>query len=330
MISLLGFVLECAAVAAAVGAATGVACAALALASRPLLHRLPPARRADAFFVLGASPALAAVAVVSSAAAPSLLAAVGLAADHCSGHTHHVHLCILHSAGLRPALAALGALAAAVFLFRAGSALGRAVDSVRLLRALEQLGQRSAGAFPLVLVPGSPWLCHAAGPFDRRVLLSSSLSAVLPSAELGAALAHEHAHLNRRDPLARLVLHVAGLAMPPLLDRFFLTGYSAAAEEACDAEAAACTGNACTVADALVKVAELQRSAGNAAAASLAFGEGALERRVRALTSERLARPRAARGLLVLTLLVAAGLSLALSHAAMVHHTVETLLHLTF
>ena len=70
-----------------------------------------PALRADLAFVLGTLPALASTGVVAAAVAPPLAAALGLAADHCLGHGHHVHLCFLHSTHVRPHLAAVGAFA---------------------------------------------------------------------------------------------------------------------------------------------------------------------------------------------------------------------------
>jgi Zn-dependent protease with chaperone function len=213
--AVLAFLLECAAAAAFIGLALSLVAWLLLAALRwPALRRLP-AVRADLAFVLGALPAVGALAVVSAAAAPSLGAALGLWSDHCSSHGHHLHLCILHSAGLRPALAAAGAFSLAVFLFRAGWLARRVVEMRERLAALESLGTRRPGPFPIITVPGAPRLCHAAGHVHRRILVSESLAAALSAPELRGALAHEEAHLRRRDPLAGLLLAVAGLFTLP-------------------------------------------------------------------------------------------------------------------
>ncbi|WP_404372918.1 M56 family metallopeptidase [Corallococcus coralloides] len=326
MMAALAFLLECAAVAAVVGVLTSLLVGLFLLLPTTGL-RPRPAFRADVVFLLGTLPLQAALAVVAAAAAPSLGAWVGLGHDHCQSHGHHLHLCILHASGLRPALAVGGALALAAFLFRLG---GRILDACRThtrLTALEAMGSPSQGVFPVVAVPGMPRLCHAAGAFRRRILLSSSLEKALAPEALRAALAHEEAHLRRRDPLAVVLLSFAGLFMPPPVARAFASAYRAAAEEACDAEAALAVGDATVVAEALVKMATLQRSAFTAPHV-LAFGMLALERRVRHLLEGETHWVAPSRALL---LSASAGLGMfafALLHTHFLHHAVETALHL--
>jgi hypothetical protein len=326
MIAALAFLLECAAVAAAVGVLTSLGVGAVFLLPWPA-PRLRPALRADGVFVLGTLPAVVALAVVAAAAAPSLSAVLGWSRDHCGIHGHHLHLCILHSSGLRPVLAAVGAVALATFLFRAGALVWRVSRTRARLTALEALGSSRPGEFPVVAVPGAPRLCHAAGVLHRRILLSASLEGALAPLELRGALAHEEAHLRRRDPLAALLLSLAGLFVPPPLARVFLSAYQAAAEEACDVEAVLAVGDGTVVAEALVKMAALQRRAAPVAGVP-AFGVLALEQRVRRLLDEE-ARPAAPSRALLLAAGVGAGvLAFALHHAAFLHHAVETALHL--
>lgn len=323
----LAFLLECAAVMALTGMAVSLAAGSVLLALRwPALHRVP-VLRADAAFVLGAMPAVASLTLVSAAAAPSVMAALGWGRDHCATHGHHLHLCLLHSAGLRPVLAVLGAMALAVFLFRAGALVHRLVKMRTRLAALEALGTSRPGLFPVILLPGAPRLCHAAGALRRRILLSASMEEALPSQELQGALAHEVAHLRRRDPLVGLLLLAAGLFMPPFLARAFLSMWQLASEEACDAEAVERVGDSTLVASALVKMAALQRRASHEAGA-LAFGEVALERRVRLLLEAPARRTMAS-----LALVAAMGAAfvtwvLALLHTSFLHHAVETALSL--
>ncbi|MCY1021752.1 M56 family metallopeptidase [Pyxidicoccus sp. MSG2] len=326
MISALAFLLECAAVAAAVGVLASLLVGGVSMLSWPSL-RLRPALRADGAFVLGTLPAVVALAVVAAAAAPSLSAMLGWSHDHCGSHGHHLHLCILHSSGLRPVLAVVGAAALATFIFRAGALMSRVMRTRALLAALEALGSSRPGAFPVVAVPGAPRLCHAAGVLRRRILMSASLDGAMAPSELRGALAHEEAHLRRRDPLAALLLSFAGLFAPPPLARVFLSVYQTAAEEACDAEAVLAVGDGTVVAEALVKMAALQRRASTVAGVP-AFGKLALEQRVRHLLDGE-ARPAAPSRALLLAAGAGAGvLSFALLHAAFLHHAVETALHL--
>ncbi|OJH35735.1 M56 family metallopeptidase [Cystobacter ferrugineus] len=325
----LAFLLECAATAALIGLAVSLLVWPALLALRGRVLRRVPSLRADLAFVLGTLPALASMGVVAAAGAPSFAAALGLVADHCLGHGHHVHLCFVHSTHVRPLLAAVGAFSLAVFLFRAGGLVLRLMRMQARLAALESLGTSRPGLFSIVAVPGAPQLCHAVGFVRRRILLSATLEESLTPTELRSALAHEEAHLRRRDPLLGLLLGVAGLFAAPFLARACAAVYQTAAEEACDAEAAATVGDGGLVAGALVKVAALQRKLSHVAGAAPAFGALALERRVRLLLDEE-ARAITAQALRVAgAVALAAGL-LVLAHIAFLHHAVETALHLLF
>ncbi len=327
--ALLAFLLECAATVALVGLATSV----LAWPALPLLRlrglRHWPALRADLAFLLGTLPALVSLALGAAAAAPPFFAALGRVADHCSSHGHHAHLCFLHPSPVRPLLAAVGAASLAVFLFRVGAIVVAMVRTRRRLRALESLGVLRPGAFPIVALPGAPRLCHAAGLVRRRILLSMALEASLSPEELGSALAHEEAHLRRRDPLLGWLLELAGLFAAPFFARACASAYHTAAEEACDAEAAVRMGEGALVAAALVKVAALQRQSAHVLPEAPAFGALALEHRVRLLL-EHEARATPAQALqAVAALILTAGLLLR-GHSAFLHHAVETVLHLLF
>lgn len=327
--AVLAFVLECAAAAALIGLAVSLLVWPALLLLRARVLRRFPALRADLAFVLGTLPALASTGVVAAAVSPPLAAALGLAADHCLSHGHHVHLCFLHSTHVRPLLAAVGAFSLAVFLFRAGGVVLRVLRMRARLSALESLGTSSPGRFPIVTVPGAPRLCHAAGFVRRRILLSASLGESLTPTELRSALAHEEAHLRRRDPLLGFLLGVAGLFAAPFLARACAAAYQTAAEEACDAEAAVTVGDGGLVAAALVKVAALQRRLSHVAGAAPAFGALALERRVRLLLDDD-ARATSAYALRVAgAVALAAGL-LAFDYTAFLHHAVESALHLLF
>jgi hypothetical protein len=324
--SFLGFVLECAATAALVGGAVALLVAALLRAAAPIAGRLGTAARCDLFFVLGLLPALAAIAMVVAAAAPSVGTALGFGPDHCPGHGHHFHICFIHSSGLRPALATIGAFALAVWTYRLARLLRGVVQSNATVRMLERLARPAGGSFPVFLVPGTK-LCHAIGLIRRRIILSSDLAEGLRPEELASALAHEEAHLSRRDPLASFLLAAAVVFVPPPLAGWLRRIHREAAEQACDAAAANVMGDGTVVAGALVKVASLQRqSEAGLALVGTAFGGHELEGRVKALLDRNPAESSRSRwGVLALA---AFALFSGLSYAGResLHHAAETVL----
>lgn len=304
---------------AGVALAAGLLASALSPLVVPLLRRLAAGRRADALVVVGALPMAIAAGVAVALVAPTALDLLGVHPDHCYAHEHGLHLCGVHG-GLHLPLLALGLLSLAVFTARgAGVAIGLLRASADV-RALERLGVQ-VGA--LVEVPGDAPLCHATGVFRPRILLSTGLRARLGGPAVQAALAHERAHLQRRDPAALVLLQVASVFALPR--RSLLPAFRASAEEAADAEAAAEVG-ALSVADALVRLARLvhERPAPPQRLA-LAFAAQALEHRVHLLLSGPVAPGRA----WGLALALACGLgSMAVGAvgAEPIHHLVEDLL----
>jgi len=330
MIAALSFLLECAAIAALLATGASLLVLAVSAVLVPVASRASPSLRADLAFLGGVLPAAAAIAGTLSAAAPPIASALGLATDHCQTHGHHLHLCFVHSAGLRPAIATLGAFSLATFVFRGCSVLSRFLAMRRRLLQLQRLGSIVSGELPVVAVPGPPRMCHATGLLRGRILLSSSLAEGLGPGEVRCALAHEEAHLRRRDPLANLLMSLAGLFVPTPGSRLLQRAYRSAAAEACDADAAAAVGDPALVAEALVKVAAVQRGPWQPAETVPAFGELALERRVRLLLARTGIRSRPTHALLVG---VATSLAIALPllvEAASFHHAVETVLHRLF
>ncbi|MDQ3264773.1 MAG: hypothetical protein M3Y59_14075 [Myxococcota bacterium] len=322
---LLAFLLECAAIAALVGAAASLAVWPLLAGLR---RRLPTraALRADLSLLLGLLPAAVTLAVLAGSVAPALDTALTGSGDHCLSHLHHLHLCLVHPAGLRPPLATLGAVALAVFLFRFGGTLLHWLDHARRLASLEALGVRQPHSPAVVLLPGAPSLFHAAGVLRPRILVSAQLTRLLEPEELEAALAHERLHLRRADPLGTLALRLLGAFSLPHLAQLAQDLFRTAAEEACDAGAARHLGDGPVVAAALLKVATFQKAAFLPGAA--AFGEHALERRVKLLLADSLSDGRVhSRWRWPAGAVLAALAGAALLHTERVHHAAETLLH---
>lgn len=326
----LAFLLECSAIAAFTGAGASLLALSGLLISKPFTQRWVPSRRADFSFFLGTMPAVLSVVVVVAAAAPSILGALGFLEDHCPTHQHHVHLCVIHASALRPLLATVGAFSLAVFLFRAGALTKRIFEMRIRLQALERLGVRQDGRFPVVTVPAGPKLCHAVGVFRRRILISSDLSRAMAEEERAAALAHEEAHLRRHDPAAFVALSVASLFAVPMVAQLFQARFHEATEEACDAEAAYAVGSPRIVAMALVNVAALQHQSATPSAIVPAFGENALERRVCLLLEEGNPQIAPARAMVLVSLTAGLVMGFALLQSQYLHHAVETLLHRFF
>ncbi len=264
----------------ALAAAVASSVIAVLVGLRPPLG-FAPARGADVALMAGLLPMFVAMAVAIASVLPSALQAAGVRADHCQIHHHHRHLCALHLDGNHVSLMGLGVLAVVVFACRGGALAWRQRTASRAVTALLRLGQQLQGReVPLTSVPGSAWLCFATGVWRPRVVVSATLLERLRRDELRAALAHEEAHLHRHDTRQLAVLVWAGLFALPWASAAVERVFREAAEEACDAEAAAQVGPV-VVAKALVAVAGLQL--GRAPTGSLAFGDSPIERRVVAL-----------------------------------------------
>lgn len=320
MIAWLGLGLGAAGIALSAGWALSVATVAAPL----LVERLPvrPARRADLLVGFSALPALLVAMLAVTIVAPSVLHATGLRVDHCSVHDHHLHLCAIHHPDAPPALVAIGALLLAATIGRAAVLADAQRRASRTLGDLDALA-RPASLPGVRLVPGRVPVCHAVGVASPRILLARSVAARLSPVHLEAALAHERAHLERRDPLILSLLPWAQLACVPGAGRWTLSAYRRAAEQSCDAVAALAHGPV-TVAAALVAMARLQ--IGGPASGGFAFGETDIEHRVRRLLDGHAVH---APSLTIPAGLAIGGGLLGFAFAApeSLHHAVETLLH---
>jgi Zn-dependent protease with chaperone function len=328
----LAFALQCAAIAALLGAGACVLVAALVVLLRPVVRRLDPSLRGDFAFAAAVLPAVVVVAGTAATALPSIAGVLGLGHDHCLQHDHHLHVCVVHGSALPPELAVLGAAALATWLLRAGLLVRASLQFTREVRALERLGTCSHDRFPVVQIPGAPRLCHAIGVLRRRILLSASVAAKLGPVGTRSVIAHETAHLRRRDPLANLVISCAGLFLLPPWQRLFQRAYRAAAEQACDDDAARLVGDGSVVAETLLAVTKLQQAAWQPGEVTSAFGFGQqpLEARVRRLLAGVASEPRRPHALPALAVTTVIAFALAVQHAAFFHHAVETALHQLF
>jgi hypothetical protein len=320
------------------GAALGIALLAAAVAG-PVRHGirgLPPVDQAVLLLAFITAPALAGLALVVLAMAPSLTHLLGFGVDHCHGHGQHGHLCPTHAPlwtggsldWLILSLVGLGV----VYL---GADLPRRLLRVRrVVRGLEALRvpSRESRSYRVVDVDGP--LALTVGVLRPRVYLSARLLDALSPAELAAVLGHEQTHCRRRDALRLLAAELLSGLHLPLVRRHLLADLNLATERACDEAAARGGAGRLGVASALLKVARLTASrpwanppvAGDLLVPSL--GGADLTLRIHALL--RPAPARAGRWPSGLVATPAAGLLLAVGwlHADRLHHGVESVLYL--
>lgn len=274
---------------------------------------------------------------------PALREALGGAPDHClETAAHQPHLCWIHGvggAGSSHDVAVLLVLlaCAGVVLWQAfqwAQALGRlellkmVTDGKReaeLRRLLEGTAMAWPGEIKVVAI-GYPF-CFVMGVRHPRLVLSTAVLDGLSATQLAAVVAHERAHLDRRDNAWRVIAQLASLAHLPGLGRRAYARWAFAAEVACDQIAAATLGSRYTVADALVRFQRLLNDRGGTEQGLSRLGAtflqaGALDRRVRLLVEKPRPRPSTFRYWPWILL------PIALWQADRIHHALEAFLEL--
>ncbi len=267
----------------------------------------------------GALPIIASAGLALALVIPTALDVLGVHPDHCHAHDHGLHLCGVHGDVHAPLLV-LGVVLVPLVAVRSLVTARRLWRASVDLLALQALGARNGA---LVEVPGDAPLCLATGVLRPRVLLSAGLRGHLGNLAVAAALAHEHAHLRRRDPAALAFLQIAATFGLP--GSGLASAFRAAADESADAEAAAEVGGI-AVADALVRMARLMSERpGPLSISALAFGAHPLEQRV-VLLLEGPPTPVRARGLVLTGVIAVAAVALGMIGAEPIHHFIEDLL----
>lgn len=127
--------------------------------------------------------------------------------------------------------------------------------------------------------------CLTVGALRPLVYVTSGLLEHLRERERAAMLAHEEAHARGRHPLIAAVLTGFFSLVPVPGGRLLLADWTAAAERACDAQAAIQVGRATDVAEALVRVAQLVSTSRSPLPGVTAFASAGedIEGRVQAL-----------------------------------------------
>jgi hypothetical protein len=215
----------------------------------------------------------------------------------------------------------------ALLLLTALAGMGRAVFTLTRSRAfmttVHAAATPEAGLvddIPLFSLPSSRFVCFTMGLRRPAIYISSSLRAELTPRDLEAMIAHEAAHVRRRDSAVRAVLHFFYALFPLPGSRRLLADWQRAVERDCDAEAALRIGSAPDVAAALIRAAQAtaRGRAPMPAGVSFVAAEDDIEGRVTALLAPAVSRPRGLPALLVFL-----GLAFLQSTGGWVHHLVE-------
>ena len=269
----------------AVGTSLAVALAWRAAA--PRLRALPPAFRSNLTWATAAAPTLVPTLLLAACVAPGLVGLLTGTSDHCLHHADHPHLCLVHlTATLR------GPLVAALML--GGAALGIAVlrTGWRVARHRERLAALTAASHRATdpdrhVVRSARPFSFAAGLFRPEIWVASSLEEALSPGQLAAVLAHERAHLERRDPLRSTLAVALSWPLWPGTRREILAELELAGEQACDEAAGRRLGDRLRVAETILAVERLLGAPPSPADTAVsAFGGSNVDARVRSLLAE--------------------------------------------
>jgi Zn-dependent protease with chaperone function len=299
--------------------------ALLAQLFRAQLSGSEPCTRHRALLCLALLPVFAAGALLLAASLPSLVALAVPRLDHCLTHDDgHAHLCFVHlpKLGVRPTLLLTLVFCASYVMIRAGFAAAGMIRATRVVGALIRTGEHRCDLGVIVIESPGP-IGFAAGLIRPRVLLSRGLLDSLSEQECAVVLAHERAHVRRRDALVTSIVRALCVFQLPPTKRWLLSELEIAAEQVCDEEAAALVGDRVSVAATILTV---ERAAHHAVppfgSVAVAFGQRAVERRVESL----LASPKRPRTLRAPAAWLIAAVVALLTIADKVHHLTESAL----
>lgn len=291
----------------------GAAAVAVAILCERLRRAGPATERSAAAWALVAPVAL-------TAAVVAVLAIRGSGRiDHCIGHTHHAHLCLVHGAAWlqRPWAVALAVASGSAVLLRIARA---ALRRLRTQRATREIRRVTEPGDRVRIAPSDRVFCFIAGWRQPTVFVSSRAWSALSEDERDAVVAHEQAHAAQGDLWFGAIADVASACAAPLVGAWLHAQFIDASERLCDLRAGEYTAPE-TVASALVRMCR----AGQLQHVPAGFPPApeALERRIRAVLGRGTAGSVLGAG--------AWCLALALSLASAVfgpelHHALETLL----
>jgi hypothetical protein len=290
---------------------------------RPRLGLLEPEQRFRVTLFICASPLLVGVVIATATLLPSVGGLLLTELDHCSDHhLGHDHLCFTHtpeSLGLEVWLLLAG-LVAGIGPF----AISQGIALLRASRNANALVARSSVEKGLNVIDSGAPFAITVGIFAPRVVVSRGLIDHLPPEHLKVVLAHEQAHVHRRDSLWKVLASILSLVFFPATRRVLLADLVLAAEQACDKDAADQIGNRIQVAQAILFMERLLNGfTASYRTVTTAFDNAPAVRRVELLLAEtKTSAP------VRLDIFIVLFVALALRFASSLHHAAETLLGL--
>lgn len=264
-----------------------LASAGLLAVIKPALALWEPRSRHRVLVLLALLPWGVAALLWLATALPSALALLQSGVDHCPVHDDgHAHLCFVHLPHLpgNPAPLLAMVFLSAYLAIRLTLAAAAILRPARLAQTLLRSASTRWGGDVAVVTAEQP-LGVAVGLLYPQVLISQGLIDRLTADDLELVIAHERAHVRRRDALMTALVRVLAVAQLPGLGRWLLRELAIAAEQACDEEAGRVAGDRLAVAAAILAVARAADHGRPAPFGGFAMGAGhlAVERRVEAL-----------------------------------------------
>ena len=293
----------------------GIVAVSIAMLSKPLVRLssvIEPAQRARWLMAFLAAPWLAGIVTVAAAWVPCLFEPRGVTEREADATCQ---FCLFHPEPVTRVVWILGLLAAIPFV-RALIAGTRGLNATRhVANALQPIARLDARV-RVKWIPGIQ--SFAAGWPRTEAWIGEGLVSVLTPTALDAVIAHERAHVIRRDVNTRVLARMLAAGHFPMVSQSLVAALDLAIEQACDVDASRAVRDPLVVADALVAVSRLGDLTLSAAPA---FGESAIETRVDALCNARWASRARTSGLaMAMTSAMALG---GIAMSARLHHAAE-------
>lgn len=217
----------------AIAAVASLCTALLYPAQRLLMRDAGPTQRATSILIyalLGPATATLVIVLLNNPLLISALLPVHCHGDMCAPHAPE----LAASAGVGAALISVVTIACALLAGVLYYGLQRQLQRVR---ALDVLSAAPTEQDYRIIESAAP-LAWCSGLWRPQIYVSRGLLELLQPQQLAVVLAHEQAHVLRRDNLRKLLLHWATLFWPGRIRSQAQADYSAACEQLCDAIAA--------------------------------------------------------------------------------------------
>lgn len=305
---------------------TAVAVQLFYLGARCCFTYLSPVRRARLLFLLGSAPLAVPLLLLMLVFIPSILTWAGLVPDHCLAHDdHHGHLCFIHPPAFirNPWVTVIALLLVAIVVLRWIRGFAEAYQARTWSRLFQRNSHRAPGRC-YRLVDVDRVLACSIGMFRPEILISRGLEDRLSTEELQVVIAHERAHVERRDALKLFIVKMLGVFFLPQVSKALLSDLALAGEQVCDQQASRETGSSIRVAKTIVKVQKLLPEQSEDPLPAVHFSHVHIVQRVTSLLDQR-SRGRFYHGMLPKYLLPGATMLFLLVYYEPIHHYVEDL-----